>query len=835
MIPKNMPIKPATKVLISVILGLAVLSVGLHVRLYPLFHYTQDDSSEKAAVFVINQLRTLIRQKVQSAHPNMPDNLREIIVKNELDAILKNEGSKAKETIDRVSKDIENSQNSSIRKPYLLASDSYYYYGLTENILKNGKLGKETKGSKYLNKLMLAPYGHWEPITLHPYLGYCIYKIQKLFNPTVNLVYAVSFTPLLIAALSLIAFIITGHLMGFQTITIFVSSVFFILAPIFVKRSMFGWYDNDPYSILFSLLIILSIITGVKNSRNVKTTILSSAVTALLFILYTLFWQGWVLMFSIFFVSGILTVLYQFVIKDKTKLRHTLFFYLTASVMSFLSVSLVFGFKEFFVLFNEGWVALKNFIEPQLSVWPDIYLTVSELKKSSFNYIVEMTGGWIFILIALLGLWNHIFKLLLRKKDFDYTSSFILITFLCASLYISLGAQRFVLFCVIPLSFFFAAGIQYILDKLAKIKVPNLKINLGLKYAALIAACAFTIVPIRSIYGSVDKLLNPIYNSTWEKALVYLRDNTDEDSIINTWWPPGHFIKTVAKRAVTFDGATINVPQAYWLSNFFLSQDENAAIGILRMLNNSGNDSVEYLQKLGFDLPTSINMIKDITKRPKEEARALLSKAFKNSYQVEHLLELTHNTPPSSYCLLYNEFVENNVQLSFIGHWNFKEITNINNDPQKLKNIPKANSRAYIDYLWKLAGGSYKYSGPLAQISQEGDIIYFQDNVKIDLKTMQALIGSKKFGKGIPYSIFYINNNEYTEKVSPASNLPYSIALIKSPEGRYNAILLDRPLAQSMIIRLYFFKAVGLKHFKTVFEDSDLTGRTVIKTFKAEF
>ena len=36
-----------------------------------------------------------------------------------------------------------------------------------------------------------------------------------------------------------------------------------------------------------------------------------------------------------------------------------------------------------------------------------------------------------------------------------------------------------------------------------------------------------------------------------------------ENSIITTWWPPGHFIKSMAQRRVTFDGATINFPQAY--------------------------------------------------------------------------------------------------------------------------------------------------------------------------------------------------------------------------------------------------------------------------------
>jgi len=329
-------------------------------------------------------------------------------------------------------------------------------------------------------------------------------------------------------------------------------------------------------------------------------------------------------------------------------------------------------------------------------------------------------------------------------------------------------------------------------------------------------------------------LLNPIYNSTWDKALTTLREKTPENSIINTWWPPGHFIKTTAKRRVTFDGATINVPQAYWLANFFLSQDENEALGILRMLNNSGNEAVEYLEDSGFNLSTSVNIIKDVVKRKRPESKELLKKIFKNIYQVEHLLDLTHRSADPSYILLYNEFVDNNIQLSFIGHWDFKKIEEINSDPERLKNIPKPNSREYIDFLWDLAGGSLKYSGLLTQISRDANTILFQDNIKIDLDTMKTLISSKKYGTGVPYSIFYLHEGKVIEKISQASNLPYSVVLSAS-NGRYNCLLLDRALAKSMLVQLYFFNSKGLKYFEPLEEVSDLTGRTVIKTYKVNW
>ena len=53
----------------------------------------------------------------------------------------------------------------------------------------------------------------------------------------------------------------------------------------------------------------------------------------------------------------------------------------------------------------------------------------------------------------------------------------------------------------------------------------------------------------------------------------------------------------MADRRVTIDGATQNEPRAYWVANLLLESSEAKAIGILRMLNLSGNQAVESLME----------------------------------------------------------------------------------------------------------------------------------------------------------------------------------------------------------------------------------------------
>ena len=334
----------------------------------------------------------------------------------------------------------------------------------------------------------------------------------------------------------------------------------------------------------------------------------------------------------------------------------------------------------------------------------------------------------------------------------------------------------------------------------------------------------------------IKTLLTPIFNETWEKALVDVRERTPEGSVVNAWWPPGHFIKAIAHRRVVFDGATINFPQAYWVANVFLSDNETDALGMLRMLDVSGNDAAQYLKELGVPLSTAVPLLKEIAPLDKTRAEIFLSTLLKNTDQRDHLLTLTHGQPPPAYLFLYNEFVETNLQLAFFGKWNFKRIEEINKDPSLLSQVPPHNSPEYVQYLWQMVGGPYRFSGVLNQLGRIGDNVFFDENIRVDLRSKSCLIDSKKYGRGIPQSIFYLEEgtNDFTERRFEGNDLNFSVALIKE-EDHYSIILMDRPLATSLLVRLYYFDGAGLKHIKPFNQEADLTKRTVIKIFEVDW
>lgn len=814
-------------------------SIGIYFRLYPLRNFKPDDTNERATLYVISQLRQRVTEKVKSSHPALPAEQREVLIRNFLSEIMRDEKDQVRAAIRQVSGQLSDSRGAQ-NYPYLLASDSFYYYDLTRRLVETGRYSDSFKGSKYFHELMLAPLGHWEPITWHPYIGLAIYNTLKIFNPDIPLMYAVSWTPLIISTLALISFFLAGLSLGCRALALLPAGIFLTLTPIFIQRSVFGWYDNDSYNVLFPLLILTIIFQAMAKPRSKKSAVIYGLTLSALMGVYAHLWQGWVFLFGVLSAALIIRIIYARFNPPKNFLTGKPFLFMTLTFWggTFLVIVLAFGPGEFFALFREGWTALQNFLEPQLNNWPDLYMSVGELKKASWNDISNLSGGAFFLTVSLGGLAVSLWLALNNKNSANMPRLIVLATFLGLSLFIAKGAQRFLILCLPPLALSFALGAHWGFTAVERLAVKFLRPEQKARRAALIMSCVVAAlaasIPIKNISKQLPKILTPIYNSTWDRALLFLKNHTPENSIITTWWPPGHFIKSTARRAVSFDGASINYPQSYWISNALLQDDENMTLGIIRMLNNSGHRAAEFLENNGFSTLDSVALLREVVKRDGFQARMILSGILKDRQNTEHVLAMTHTPPGPSYIFLYNEFIDNNIQLRFFGNWNFPKIAEINADPKKLAKIPPRNSRAYIDFLWNLAGGPSRYSGVLDEVGRKDSLVLFQHNLTVDLQTRACFIRSSEYGQGVPFSIFFLDNGQVREKILDKGDKSYSVVFIEN-QGRYQAILMDRFLALSALMQMYFFDAKGLEHIDLVYQDADLTGRTKIKIFKIDW
>jgi len=829
------------KNILYILIAAAVILVGSYFRLFPLLYPSSPQAEQKAGALIFNQIRADVTQNIRQHYPQLNEAQSRSLVEQELQKILLKKKLLIQRSIFQLAQKIyarDLLENPSKKEPeiYLPDSDSYYFYGMTKQLAEHKKIMTQRKGAEYFNEMMLAPVGYWEKINLHPFVGFWTYKLIHIINPHTSLMLAVSFVPLLLTIFSIFLFLLLLRHLQINAAASFVGTLLFALSPMFLRRSFLGWYDNDIYNIFFPLLIFYLTFLGLeKNTHKIKQYFFAIAI-ALTMICYAFFWQGWVYLFCLLFASGLLILIMDFFIfNEKSSVISIISFFGTIFVTALIGVMIFFGFSQSLFLFKEGWSVLSEFFHSSaISLWPDMYMSVGELGRPSWPDLLELVGNISWFLLALLGtICFTIDHHMASSKKMIYKMTIVFVSVI-ATLALSLNAQRFVLLLIMPLGLLASYGLEKIFvatDRLIK------KINPYKNFYLTGKIIVFGLITIFFIFNPIDHAytlalrIRPIFNETWERALLDLKEKTPKESIINSWWPPGHFIKAIAERRVTFDGATINVPQAFWMARALYGHDEQKALGILRMLNTSANKATEYLLSQGKKLSQAVEIIEQIVVLPENKAKEVLLKQLTEE-QAGRLLLLTHGHPPPSYLFVYNDMLETNIGIGFAARWNIKKMEQINENPALLQQVRKLNRTDYINFLWDIQGGMLRYSETLNQIDQKDQKVYFDNGIMLDLDGLYVQASSQKFGVGTPQNLYFYSDTGPIKKTFTNASLPYSVFVSRVCNGRYTCILMDEVIAESLLVRLYFWGPNVFKYIEPFLDAHDDVGETQLFAFR---
>ncbi|MCM8763179.1 MAG: hypothetical protein NC829_02255, partial [Candidatus Omnitrophica bacterium] len=193
------------------------------------------------------------------------------------------------------------------KNTFLLELDPYHWYRLVRNFSETGHLGDKIMGKKEYDSYMLAPQGMKVEASLHKnlhvYLASFLYKLCRLFKRNTDLLQVVFFIPVLISVLSVIALFFMCYSLTGNSIAGFFSCLSLGLAPIYLMRSMAGWFDTDPYIILFSILITWGYIYSLKNTLSLSRSLILIIFTALGMGLFSLTWDGWWYIFDLLIIT----------------------------------------------------------------------------------------------------------------------------------------------------------------------------------------------------------------------------------------------------------------------------------------------------------------------------------------------------------------------------------------------------------------------------------------------------------------------------------------------------------------------------------------------------
>jgi hypothetical protein len=193
----------------------------------------------------------------------------------------------------------------------------------------------------------------------------------------------------------------------------------------FLRRTTFGWYDDDIYNVLFPFLILAVMLYGLSHVQNRKKIIASACVCFAVMTLYALYWHGWVLFYSLILFSLIISyIAARFSSKTPTTAQHLSLSLGIFALGTLLGITVIFGFTEFFILFEEGWRAVTNFLNPQIAPWPNLYIGVGELNKPTFAKLINLSGGYFYFGVAV-GSLVWLIKEAIQKKNRNQILTFV--------------------------------------------------------------------------------------------------------------------------------------------------------------------------------------------------------------------------------------------------------------------------------------------------------------------------------------------------------------------------------------------------------------------------
>ncbi len=787
-----------------------------------------------------------IKKVVAKEYPNLPDiNKKEVLTdkwaefqKNNKEEIQKQTEATKKELLKHFQYTYEGKQYL-----YLPDIDPYYYFRKTRNLIETGTPCDEVKDGIPWDNHMAAPFGQACGGNSHAYVLFGIYKINKLFDSKIDLLQsAAKFSPIIIFLSIILAYFIGLKLAG-KTAGFFSALMIGILPSIFT-RTPWGHADTDAYNTFFPLLALFTLFMAL-DAKKIKNKIIWAIITGLVFVAYSYFWSGWWFMFDVI-LGGLGVWIIVEIIKAYKKKNYKNLPKIIAPVASFflttlIIMSLLKGINYFFGFITNplSRTAMKDAAKSTL--WPNVFTTVAELNKGSWSKIIASMGGNLLFLIALIGV---VLALWLKdeKGQRNLKLAAILTFWFIFSIYASFKGVRFMLLLAPAFAIAFGVGAGLITKKLSEFGQNNLGISK--KIGAIILILLFGVmiatsgIAKKSYKSSVNDI--PIVNDAWYNSLNYIKENSQKDAIINSWWDYGHHFKYFADRAVTFDGASQNTPMAHWIGRVLVTEEEDEAIGILRMLDCGSNKAFEIIDEQFNDAPKSVSILYKIFKLDKEEAKQVLED---EGVDAEEVTKYTHCEAPENFFITSGDMLGKAGVWAHFGLWDFmkadmwmnmRKLSKLDFEKKVMEKyqLTEKEAETYYNKLQSVTDEkeANNWISPWpgfptrpASCSREENELSCGSGLKIDLNKNEASVETAQ-GKGIPHSLIYFDaNKEMVEIKQEKSNMDLSVILIPKSNLNYNAILLSKELARSMFTRLYFLEGHGLKHFEKVYSDRELT------------
>lgn len=819
----------------------AVMLINFYFRLFPV-NFPQ--LKQQARKIIRQQIWESIRYDVARKLPQFYPLAKERIIESNFKAYLVSQRRMIDEQVEQLYRRLKERYQDERGQTYLMELDCWHWARYTENVVKHGFPGDELVGRKQLDRLMLSPVGMvllWNKFLFY-FSGY-LYKFVNFFIRGLDLYDFLFYLPIFFIFLLLLALYFFVRRLA-TDLAAFLACLVAGLSPIFLPRSCAGWFDTDILNLLFPLLVIWTYaISTIKN--ELRQRILWINLAGFWLGLFCFTWVSWWFVMILVVIYEFIWMSYYLILAAFRKRDH-----LNSFKEHFYSL-LVFLLAGFF------WIVVFCGIEPLLelfrmlhdamilnrpllpSIWPNVFSTVGELRRSSLNELFNSLGGIFIFVYALLSGVFLFFLLVFKNRVDDYKRNcFLLLLLWFVSMFVaSYRGVRFAAFLGLPAGVF----IGWFSDEIRSYLVRLHKRWLGWLASAVILILLSAILLPRAYV--VSSSIFPLMDRHWYEVLKIIRDKTPADSVINSWWDFGDWFKVVGRRRVIFDGQSQKGQLAYWMARVLLSEREEEAVGILRMLNNGSEQAFEIVNKSLNDPLSSVLLLERVIGLLPQEAEAILKDHLPFAV-VQQLMALLYGMDKNAYFVVDPSMIFKISAISYLGNWNFAKV-------YILHNIKSLEKTKIVENLAKLGKDRWEMERLCQEVSLikptdvdnwlsqpwqfysnvsagviKNDLVSF-DNGFIYNPANQSIYSNSNY---VPQSLFVAEKDKIREFVFTNANVAFSALVYKTEQGEYRLVLLDRKLGRSLFVRLYFLNGLGLDHFKNFI--SAQKGNEYIRVFR---
>ncbi|MFC1690855.1 STT3 domain-containing protein [Nanoarchaeota archaeon] len=860
-----------------------------------------------AANSVYGGMKSNIEKQINQQYPNLPPQSRSELVNENFEKLKSEHKEEINQQIKQASDYYKSRFQDENGDPYILDLDSYFWIRYVENIVEKGYPADEKlPDGTYRDNHMWAPKGVKYNPSLHPWSGAIFHKIWSIFNSKATPMRSFFFISLPFALLTVLGAFFIGRRFGGDLTGFFVGLIMSV-HPSLLSRTLTP--DTDVYSIFFPVMIVLFFLEGFE-AENLKKGLIFMSIAGLFCGLYSFTWGGWWFLFDLLLAALGIVLLHR-IIEDmfhqKKKGRGFKLPFEKLKIPIILGLVFIVSSAIFVSIFLEP-SSLQNALSGPLgrlhikdaakvSYWPNVFTTVAELNPASIKTAINNLGGNFFFGLALLGV-----LFTLRKKEDgtrDIKYAIILIIWFAGTIFMTTKGVRFLLlttpaFCI-ALGIFFGSFYKILVKWISKL----IDAKKGLIISGIKAICilffllllGFSPIPKCNEQGcsfmafgmaaqakaSVNGRV-PLINDAWVESLQNIDTIAAPDAIVNSWWDYGHWFKYWADRAVTFDGASQNSPPAHWVGKVLSTDNEDLAVGILRMLDCGSNDAYDYLFKtLKVHPLDAVEIFNEILVVDRDEAKEILKDWDISDKDIDNILELSHCEPPENYFITSQDMVGKAGVWAHFGNWNFTKAFIWQNTKGK-------TAAEAIDLIVDELGYSeekandiyYEVSGLIGEdqanawispwpnflsatlrpcnLESDNETLICRHNTQISRDSRQSVnldsieinlsapsesklkfVGRDRQSgvvvgesEGKPSAVIIIKNNELFEYKSNGTTFDYDFVVMQGSDGSYGCLGAHPLLAKSLFARLFYFNGAATKHFEPISEKQAINGEKII-------